>query len=85
MQALLLKSVFQAAKNLHISMDEPLTLGVRLNLRTIFYAWAYYMMEKMWGKISSPPDSDGDLEDIYVQNPIMRMRRENTASTNDNQ
>ena len=75
-------------------MDEQLTLGVRMNLRTIFYAWAYYMMDKMWGNISSPQDSDGsdieeprndDLEDIYVQNPIMLMRRENTASTNDNQ
>ena len=66
-------------------MDEQLTLGVRLNLRTIFYAWAYYMMDKMWGNISSPQDSDGDLEDTYVQNPIMLMRRENTASTNDNQ
>ena len=63
MQAQLLKSVFPAAKTLNISMDEQLTLGVRLNLRTIFYAWAYYMMEKMWGNISSPQDSDGsDIE-----------------------
>ena len=74
MQALLLKSVFQAAKNLHISMDDPtgkgngkckspsmeeqLTLGVNLNIRIIFYAWAYRTMEKMWGNISSPQDSD---------------------------
>ena len=26
-----------------------------------------------------------DIEDIYVQNPIMLMRSENIASTNDNQ
>ena len=41
-------------------MEEQLTLGVNLNLRTIFYAWAYYMMDKMWGNISSPQDSDDE-------------------------
>ena len=79
MQALLLKSVFQAAKNLHISMDDPTGKGngkckspsmeeqlcltfvnVKLNIRVIFYAWAYRTMEMMWGNISSQQDSDDE-------------------------
>ena len=79
MQALLLKSVFHAAKNLHISMDYPTSKGkgkckspsmeeqlcltfvnVKLNIRVIFYAWGYRWMEKKWGNISSPPESEDD-------------------------
>ena len=44
-------------------MEEQLCLtfvNVKLNIRVIFYAWAYRTMEKMWGNISSPQDSDDE-------------------------